>query len=148
MDVSGIASPALAAFGPVPIVYLVAPGRARGEVLRQRRLQRIEAHIDANIADPALSARRAARALGMSVRLLHLTLAPSGESFGQLVQRRRMQACYALLCRPGEENIAQIAFACGFNSLSSFYRAFRRIYGASPRDLRAAAAMPAVSMAA
>ena len=87
------------------------------------------------MADPDLSAHAAARALGLSVRGLHLVLSPTGESFGELVQRRRLTACHAMLSRPeNAATIADIAFACGFNSLSSFYRAFRRVYGACPRE--------------
>jgi AraC-like DNA-binding protein len=107
----------------------------RGEALRAARLGRIHAYVDAEMADPEISAHAAARALGMSVRGLHLVLAPTGESFGELVQRRRLAACQAMLSRPDNEaTIADIAFECGFNSLSSFYRAFRRVYGACPRE--------------
>jgi AraC-like DNA-binding protein len=109
---------------------------ARSETLRATRLDRIRAHVDAQLADPELSAQAAARALGMSVRSLHLALAQSGETFGQLVQRRRVAVCHALLRRPDNgATIVDIAFACGFNSLPSFYRAFRRVYGACPREV-------------
>ena len=108
---------------------------ARGEALRAERLARIRAYVVAEMADPDLCAHAAARALGMSVRGLHLVLSPTGESFGDLVQRRRLAACHAKLSRPDNAaTIADIAFACGFNSLSSFYRAFRRVYGACPRE--------------
>jgi AraC-like DNA-binding protein len=113
----------------------VTSKHARSEALRATRLDRIRAHVDAQLADPELSAQATARALGMSVRSLHLALAPSGETFGQLVQRRRVAACHALLREPEHSaTIVDIAFACGFNSLSSFYRAFRRVYSVRPRE--------------
>jgi AraC-like DNA-binding protein len=119
---------------PAPILRL--PSRAAARNLR--RLERIRAYVDENLSDPDLCPRIAARALGLSVRGLHLALTARGETFGQLVQRRRLHACYTLLCRPGaSQTIADIAFACGFNSLSSFYRAFRRVYGVNPRNLAA-----------
>jgi AraC-like DNA-binding protein len=121
---------------PCPRISLlhVTSKYARGEALRGTRVDRIRAHVDTQLADPLLSGQMAARALGMSVRSLHLALAPTGESFGQLVQRRRLAACHALLRRPNDgATIADIAFACGFNSLPSFYRAFRRVYGVCPR---------------
>jgi AraC-like DNA-binding protein len=115
--------------------------RGRGAALRATRLQRICTYVETNLADPSLSAKAASRALGISVRSLHLALAPTGETFGDLVQRRRLAACHSLLRRPDNPaTIAEIAFASGFNSLSSFYRAFRRAYGACPSE----AARPAM----
>jgi len=113
------------------------PVLPRGEVLRRRRVDMIRAYVDQNLSDPDLAARAAARALGMSVRSLHLALAGSGETFGQLLQRRRLERCCMKLRGPSATgSVADIAFDCGFNSLSSFYRAFRGLYGASPRELR------------
>ena len=115
-----------------------SPARDRGETLRLRRLERLSAYVDAMILDPALSARNAARGIGVSVRSLHTVLAASGDTFTTLVQRRRLEACYRLLRRSDESrSVADIAFACGFNSLSSFYRAFRRHLGGRPRMLSA-----------
>ena len=34
--------------------------------------------------------------------------------------------------------MTEVALACGFGSLPTFYRAFRRAYGAAPSELRAA----------
>jgi AraC-like DNA-binding protein len=131
-------NPSVAAHRPqqagIAIIHPAAK-RTRGEALRAGRIDRIRAHIDAHVADPELSAQSAARALGMSVRSLHLALAPLGEPFGQLVKRRRLARCHALLHEPESAmTIADIAFACGFSSLSSFYRAFRRVYGICPRQ--------------
>ena len=134
---------------PPPCVRMslirVTSKHARSEALRASRLDSIRTYVDAQLADPELSAQATARAVGMSVRSLHLVLARSGETFGQLVQRRRVAACHALLLRPDNSaTIGDIAFACGFNSLSSFYRAFRRVFGACPRE----AAMATLSSAA
>jgi len=119
---------------PTPFNH-AAPKRSRAEALRATRMHRIHVHVEANLADPSLSAQTAAHALGMSVRSLHLALVPTNETFGELVQRRRLAACHMLLRRPDNAaTIADIAFASGFNSLSSFYRAFRRAYGACPRQ--------------
>jgi AraC-like DNA-binding protein len=114
----------------------LSPARpSRGEIRRRHRQIRIHAYVDAHLADPDLSAAVAARALGLSLRSLHLALAPTGESFNVLVRRRRLDACLVLLRQPDRgDNIAGVAFACGFNSLSSFYRAFRRIHKTCPSD--------------
>ncbi len=118
------------------VLQPASPRRDAGDALLLHRRLRIHAYIDENLSDPALSARAAARALGMSVRSLHLALAPSGDSFSLILQRRRLDACLAWLRRPDRgETIAGIAFACGFNSLSSFYRAFQRCYKTCPRGM-------------
>jgi AraC-like DNA-binding protein len=119
------------------LIYPI-PKPTRGEALRAARLHRLRDYIHTQQADPDLAAPAAARALGMSVRSLHLALAPTGCSFGDMVLHARLASCHAMLARPAcSATIADIAFACGFNSLSSFYRAFRRIYGSCPRDLTA-----------
>ncbi len=131
------APPAFAGLAVAEIRMRTAhPRPVRGEALRQLRLARILAYIDENLADPDLCAHETARALGLSVRGLHLALAPERLSFNLLVQRRRLAACLILLRRPDRgDRIVDIAFACGFNSLSSFYRAFRRSFGGCPRAL-------------
>lgn len=120
----------------------------RAEALRRQRTESIRHYVDQNLSDPELSARRAARALGMSVRSLHLALSGSGESFCQLLLRRRLELCCRRLRMGQGGSVADIAFGCGFNSLSSFYRAFRRICGASPSDLRQTGAHTGLALAA
>ena len=102
--------------------------------MRQRcRLERIHAYVEAHYADPGLAPRTAALALGMSVRSLHGAMAAGSESFGRVLTRRRLQACHALLIRAEHaDSITGIALACGFSNLSTFYRAFRAIYGMPP----------------
>jgi AraC-like DNA-binding protein len=110
----------------------------RRQALSAQRLAKITRYVEAHLDDPDLSAHTAARALGMSVRSLHLALASSSHSFGELVQRRRLELCRALLADwDRADSIADLAFACGFNSLSSFYRAFREYFGTCPRAVRA-----------
>jgi AraC-like DNA-binding protein len=51
-----------------------------------------------------------------------------------LMQCRIRLACEKLFY--GQENISEIAAQCGFNSIYSFSRAFKRITGRSPRNYR------------
>jgi len=109
----------------------------RAAVVNRLRAAAIERYLAANLTDPELCARGAAPALGMSVRSLHLALEHTGETFSQLLQRLRLEACCDRLRVAGADNsVADIAFACGFNSLSSFYRGFRRLRGVCPNALR------------
>jgi AraC-like DNA-binding protein len=107
------------------------PGR---EVLASARQARILQEIDRSFADPALGAAEAAARLGIAVRTLHLALEPTGLTFTEHLARRRLAEARTLLASGPARTVADVAFACGFNELSTFYRAFRRVYGAAPRD--------------
>jgi len=73
----------------------------------------------------------------MSVRQLHLLFEPTGTSFARYVLQRRLEECRAALVNPaGERSVTDIALAWGFNSLSTFHRAFRQAFGMTPTELR------------
>ena len=46
-----------------------------------------------------------------------------------------MQRARALL-EEGDENISRISERCGFRSLNTFYKAFKRVNGLSPSEYR------------
>ncbi len=119
-----------------------AAAPAHGAAVRRARLDQARAYIERNMGDPALTPASCAKALGVSVRALHMAFEPTGESFSQVLQQYRLERCYVLLRSPtaGGRAVSDIAFACGFGSLAGFYRAFSRSYGASPTDIRAEAA--------
>jgi AraC-like DNA-binding protein len=58
-----------------------------------------------------------------------------GQTIVQYVTRRRLDTAQALLIST-EEDVTDIAFRCGFGSLSRFYEAFTAKFGMSPRQLR------------
>jgi transcriptional regulator GlxA family with amidase domain len=136
-------SPASATLAPVapiaPTAQASPAAPSRRMAVQATRLLRIHRYVETNFDNPDLSARSCARALGMSVRSLHQALAYSSTTFGALVMRRRLQLCRRLLQQWDQvESVADLAFACGFNSLSSFYRAFRSQFGTCPGALRQA----------
>lgn len=55
-------------------------------------------------------------------------------AIGYLAQLRMDAACEALACT--EEQISEIALACGYENLSNFNRQFRKITGCSPKEYR------------
>ncbi len=118
----------------------VACGAAAGEQqesLRVARLEEAKRYIGLHLADPELAPEKAAAALKISVRQLHLLFEPSGESFARHVTRRRLEECRAALThRNGRRSVADIAFAWGFNNLSTFHRTFRQAFGVTPGELR------------
>jgi AraC family transcriptional regulator len=62
-----------------------------------------------------------------------------GESVGERLRRRRLEAARELLGVAGSD-LAEVAFACGFADQSHLTRAFRAAYGMTPGQFRATSA--------
>lgn len=93
--------------------------------------RRLLACIDARLNCPDLKPMTAAQALGASVRTVHLLLQGTPHTFSRLVARRRLQRAQALLMQE-HASVVDVAYACGFNSLATFYRQYRAAFGMSP----------------
>jgi AraC-like DNA-binding protein len=115
-----------------------AAAGAQPVAVREARLAQARHYIERHLADPYLSPARVAAALGVSLRSLHLVFVPTGTSVARHILQRRLEECRAALLRDGRRPVTGIAFAWGFNSLSTFYRAFQAAFGCAPGDLRAA----------
>jgi AraC-like DNA-binding protein len=121
-------------------------GRSSGrDSLRAARLEGAKHYIDEHLAEPHLTPASTAAALGISVRHLHLLFEPTGISFAQYVERRRLRHCRdALTSSVGaRRSVADIASGWGFNSLATFYRAFECEFGMPPSALRSSVDAPA-----
>lgn len=132
------------------IIDLVALAMgARGEAkeaieaggLRAARRRALLDEIAKRFSDPAFSPDAAAREVGISVRYLRFLLEDMGTTFTDLVIERRLDHARQSLSDPAlaGKRITDIAYDAGFSDLSYFNRAFRRRFGATPRDVRAAA---------
>jgi AraC-like DNA-binding protein len=119
----------------------VTIGSAREDGARAARRLAILGEIERRSSDPALSAATVAALLGITPRYVHLLLEETGKSFTCHVLERRLDNAAALLRDPRfrHRKIADVATEAGFTDLSYFNRAFRRHFGATPSDLRAAA---------
>lgn len=106
------------------------------QALRFGRLSLARRLIAGNMSDPRLSPAFVAARLGISVRHLHALFETTGISFSQNVTMLRLEESCRLLVRPPEQSITKVALACGFDSLATFYRAFRAAYGMTPGDFR------------
>jgi AraC-like DNA-binding protein len=98
--------------------------------------------INRRSSDRNLSAVTIAGLLGVTPRYVHLLLEDTGRSFTHHMQERRLEKAVELLRDPRSRRrkIADIAFEVGFADLSYFNRVFRRRFGATPSDIREAAA--------
>lgn len=140
-------APGLIAHASEAIVDLVglATG-AKGEAaeiaglrgLRAARSQAILAKIGDGFTDPEISARTVAVSLGLSVRYVHELLEETGFSFAEHVLELRLQKTRQILTDRANDSllVSEVAYACGFSSLSYFNRAFRRRFGCTPGSTR------------
>lgn len=114
--------------------------RLRGELrgaaashhaVRQQCRQFVELHF----ADPDLTVTTLSQGVGISLRMLQRAFLAAGETPRAYINRirieRAMEMLQSRLARTS--TITDIAFAVGFNDLSSFTRSFTKHYGRSPR---------------
>ncbi len=111
--------------------------RAAMGAIRIGRLSLARRLIKHHLSNAALSPAFVAGLLGISVRHLYALFEATGMSFSQTVTAQRVEESRRLLKEAPERSISQIAFASGFESLATFYRAFQAAHGASPGDFRA-----------
>jgi AraC-like DNA-binding protein len=112
--------------------------QAEGQ-LEATRLARVRRAIRAHLGSARLSPQLLCRLAGTSRSQLYRLLEGEG-GVARYIQKLRLEASHAALAdeRDGR-SIAQVAEACGFHDPSAFSRAFRREFGATPSEMRAAA---------
>jgi AraC-like DNA-binding protein len=112
----------------------------RGGV-RAARLQAIQADIRANLVGRDLSIDMIAARHGLSHRYIRSLFESAETTFTDFVVSQRLARIHARLIDPRfvEQQISTIVYDCGFGDLSYFNRAFRRRYGMTPSEVRAAA---------
>lgn len=99
-------------------------------------VQRVLFHIEENAFDPALNVQRIRLHCGLrdnnvSSRFRLFV----GSTIRDYLESRRMEAAAFLLEQSGSI-ILEVAFAVGYNSLQTFYGAFRRRYSCTPDAYR------------
>jgi AraC-like DNA-binding protein len=114
---------------------------AKGRGVRIARLHAIKADVIANVASSWLSVEALAARHGVSSRYIRSLFQGDETTFTDFVLSQRLARAHALLVdfRLSASPISAIAFEAGFEDLSYFNRCFRRRYGATPSDVRAAA---------
>jgi len=117
-----------------------AAALAEGRGIRAARLRAIKNDIEAHLAHSDLSPDAVARRHKVSDSYIRKLFEGEGTSFSQFVLIRRLTRAHRMLTdrRWADRSIAWIAFAAGFGDLSYFNRTFKRLYGATPSDIRGA----------
>jgi AraC-like DNA-binding protein len=106
--------------------------------LREARLAAAQQLISKSLADPEFGIGRVAERLGVSRRYVHKLFESTGRTFSETLVYARLDASYHALSdtRQSGRTIADIAFGCGFNDLSWFYRCYRERWSETPGDTR------------
>jgi AraC-like DNA-binding protein len=114
---------------------------ANGRGVRAARLRALKADIFDALGARGLSIAALARRHGVSPRYVQKLFESEGTTFSKFLLDQRLARVHRMLTSPRFHglSISAIAFEGGFSDLSHFNRNFRRRYGESPSDVRAAA---------
>jgi AraC-like DNA-binding protein len=109
--------------------------------VRWAHLWRARRYVEDHLPDSDLGPTQIAAELGVSVRYLGRIFKLSGRTVGDWILERRLERCRRALSSAAlaHRSISEIAYGAGFGDAAHFSRSFRRRFGASPRDYRAAA---------
>lgn len=105
---------------------------------------RILSFIQANLHDPNLNARSIAKSVGLSTRYVYQLFEDESTSLMKWIWNKRLEQCRQQISSPAMRNksISEIAYDWGFSDAAHFSRAFKAIYGQTPRDCRPASLNP------
>ena len=112
-------------------------GRLAQQALRTGRLSLARRLVEQHLLRAALSPTLIADLLGVSVRHLHILFEAGELSFSETVTALRLERSRRLLRERPDRSITEVAFACGFDSLATFYRLFKAAEQMTPGDYRA-----------
>lgn len=101
----------------------------------------IARYIDERLLDPSLTGEALAATFGISTRKLYYLFEAHG-GVASYITRGRLQQARQMLADPAQQSrsIADIAELHGFAYRTNFVRAFRKLFGVTPREVRAHAA--------
>lgn len=83
-----------------------------------------------------LTPGKVALELGISVRQLHVVFECAELTFARTLAMMRVSEARRLLLDVPALPVTEIAYACGFDSLATFYRLFTNVYGVAPGEFR------------
>lgn len=110
--------------------------------LRAARFETIRRELDRNYMMPGFSLAVLARRLPVSPRYVQTLFSEAGTSFTDELINRRLMRAYEMLVSPryADVKVIDVAYECGFPTVSHFHRIFRRRFDATPGEVRDRAA--------
>ncbi len=106
------------------------------EAVAVARVKAAERFIAANLQRPELTPQMVAAHLGISVRQLHLDFEPTGVSAARRILAGRIALARHLLVEQPHLTILEVAYSCGFDGVSTFYRVFKAQTGTTASEYR------------
>ena len=110
-------------------------GAAVAEVHEPKAVSEARRYAELHVRDKTTLADVARRVALSPDHFSRLFRRAAGLSFGEYVNRCRITNACRLLCE-SSRRVAEISFACGFDSVPHFNRVFRRVTGTSPTVYR------------
>ena len=104
--------------------------------LRAGYLHAARAVMKRDLHRPDLTPTLVAAELAVSLRQVHVLFEPTGFSFARTLTAMRLKEARRRLETTPTRSVADIAYACGFDSTATFYRVFRSTFGMTPGDVR------------
>jgi AraC-like DNA-binding protein len=104
--------------------------------IRQVTLLRAQRVIEGNLRSPQLTPAFLCRTLGVSRRSLYRLFEPLDGVHQYILRRRLSHIRQALNDQHNHQRLADLAARYGFTCRETFWRAFRRQYGATPGEVR------------
>lgn len=124
------------------------PAARRGEMdERSPKYLQICQFIDANLGSGDLHPDHLALRFNLSRAALY-RLFTASDGVANYIRERRLRQAFRLLTAPGHPAVATVGFACGFQSPSSFIRAFKARYGITPGETLEAAQLREIATSA
>ena len=113
--------------------------------LAAARLREIKSDIAASLSRGEISVAEIAQRQRVTPRYIQMLFENEGATFTEFVRNARLNRAYRMLRDPrfADRSISTIAFDAGFTDLSYFNRLFRRRFGGTPSDIRAASKLQA-----
>ena len=106
----------------------------RSEQIYLQRINRVIDHISENLSDP-LDLESLARLAHFSPFHFHrIFRSIVGEPLHSFVRRLRLEKAVFQMRHGPRASLTEIALSCGFSASSDFSRAFKQVYGFSPRQ--------------
>jgi len=115
-------------------------GAERNEIsIAAARLKLIQKDILERLSDHGLHIDAVAKRQGVTPRYIQRLFESEGTTFTDFVRERRLELAFRLLKErsAASSTITAIAYDAGFSEISSFNRAFRRHFDATPSEIRA-----------